>query len=125
MPFLISYILSDSKSHETQTQLFTLSKKSLQNDDKKDFPTIFQGAHHRVVFFLRFLPEPKYREFIVNVPGDAGFDPASLSRVASRPQAVDGRGVGHGDVSVFFPGFEGFSMVLTDWCSCYLSPNHS
>ena len=29
----------------------------------------------------RFLPQPKYREFIVNVPGDAGFDPASLARV--------------------------------------------
>jgi len=29
---------------------------------------------------LPFLPEPKYREFIVNVPGDAGFDPACLSR---------------------------------------------
>lgn len=29
---------------------------------------------------LPFLPQPKYREFIVNVPGDAGFDPASLAR---------------------------------------------
>eukprot|EP00438_Fugacium_kawagutii_P020326 Skav220848 [mRNA] locus=scaffold1888:462373:464225:- [translate_table: standard] len=29
---------------------------------------------------LPFLPQPKYREFIVNVPGDCGFDPASLSR---------------------------------------------
>lgn len=29
---------------------------------------------------IPFLPQPKYREFIVNVPGDAGFDPASLAR---------------------------------------------
>lgn len=29
---------------------------------------------------LPFLPQPKYREFIVNVPGDAGFDSASLAR---------------------------------------------
>jgi len=26
-----------------------------------------------------FLPQPKYREFIVNVPGDAGFDPLNLA----------------------------------------------
>eukprot|EP00913_Durusdinium_trenchii_P033495 g31359.t1 len=29
---------------------------------------------------LPFLPPPKYRDFIVNCPGDAGFDPASLAR---------------------------------------------
>ena len=38
------------------------------------FPTVPWGV-------ARFLPQPKYREFIVNVPGDAGFDPASLARV--------------------------------------------